>query len=213
MQSLTEIFKNLFKSLSRSTQQIYKYLHWMCNKYHFVEPSIDRIAAKAGVSRRTVFNALKLFIENGWLATKRRAYRTNVYFMSDELLKLDPSDPKTFEKLSTKNEDFSSENCTICCTKACTVVRSKSDIKEINDQDDDASEEAKNIDRLKQAVVNKSLPLTPKHVDFFCLRYGFDAVKNVLKRIVKNSKLENKFKNTDNPPGYLTICLRNEVRS
>lgn len=96
MQNIAEIFRNLFKLLSRSTQAIYRYLHWMAKNYRTVFPSREHIAAAVGCSIRTVARALQLFETNGWLVVKKRAYQSNVYFMDESLIALDLDDPKTF---------------------------------------------------------------------------------------------------------------------
>lgn len=91
-----EDFLNTFQLFGTKTKQIFKCLWRFSNKYKTVFPSHELIAQEVGCSIRTVVRALKLFADRGWIGSKRRCYRSNVYFMSEFLKSLDPTKAQTF---------------------------------------------------------------------------------------------------------------------
>ena len=105
MQSISEIFRNLFKLLSKRTQWIFKKIQGMCKNCRAVFPSREYIAKEVGCSVRTVARALQLFQMNGWIVIKKRPYQSNVYFMDESLIELNLDNPKTFLKDEKKSEN------------------------------------------------------------------------------------------------------------
>ena len=97
---MSATFEEIFPLLPRNYQQIWKILHWFANKYKCVFPSHKKIAELVQCSPRTVIRAIKKFLQYEWLGYQKRCYRSNVYFVSSELLKKNPKDPKLFQNVT-----------------------------------------------------------------------------------------------------------------
>ena len=93
-----ENFKNLYGSLSKKQQKIWRYLHWFCRSYRTVKPSHAHIAKQCECSRDTVIQALKKFVNYGWLGMMKKFWRTTTYFISEALLRVNPSDSNSFRR-------------------------------------------------------------------------------------------------------------------
>lgn len=100
-----EHFKNLYPMLTPTQQKIWNYLHWFCRNYRVVKPSHKHIAEKVGCHRDTVIQAIKKFSELGWLMALKKAWRTCTYFISEHLLRLDPTKKDTFRRDPPKPEN------------------------------------------------------------------------------------------------------------
>jgi hypothetical protein len=76
--------------LSKLHKKVFSYLLYLRKKFPHVFPSKDRIAAAIKGSVKTVSNALTLFKQLGLLSWQNRGHRSNVYFLPDEFLQLEP---------------------------------------------------------------------------------------------------------------------------
>ncbi len=73
-----------------------------------VFPSLETIAKDIKLSKRQVQNALKYFCKVGLLGWVKRPYRSNVYFMPDEIIEIDLKDERS---LNERSEINCHQNC------------------------------------------------------------------------------------------------------
>ena len=107
-QSLVEVLISLWGSFNRNYKRLFEYLWWMSKNLHFVFPSLETISENCKMAKRTVQNILKRFAEWGLIGWKKRGYRSNIYFMPEELINFDMQN-KRF--LTHKN----AQNCHVSC--------------------------------------------------------------------------------------------------
>lgn len=113
MKAFTETVKSffgLFQCQASSVTKVYKYIHYMSRKYSTVYLCLDTIARATGFCKRQVQRAIEKLIELGWLGKKIRKRQSSIFFIPDELKKIDISNKKTFENLNPKNP-FYEEKC------------------------------------------------------------------------------------------------------
>jgi hypothetical protein len=94
--NLRENFLNTFQLLSPKQQKIWRYLQYCSNTIRQVFPSQQTIANKCGCHRSTVNVTIGKFFQWGWLVKKKRCYRSNVYFVNDELKAINTYGKDTF---------------------------------------------------------------------------------------------------------------------
>lgn len=98
-----ECFLNTFQILSIKQQKIWQLLQWYATHYRQAFPSHTTIAEKVGCCRDTVVEAIKLFVERGWMTTIKRVYRSSLYFIKNFLLNIDTRKNETFALNPTEN--------------------------------------------------------------------------------------------------------------
>lgn len=157
-----EHFKNLYPMLTRTQKKIWNYLHWFCSNYRVVKPSHKHIAEQVGCHRDTVIQAIKKFTELGWLMTLKKAWRTCTYFISEHILRLDPTKKETFKRVPPEPEK--SPNPTVNPTVNPTHINQVN--KSIrNVRNDNVQDERKNIKNDIPYEVEK-LPVSQKDKHF-----------------------------------------------
>lgn len=97
-----------FQTIPSLRKKIFLYIQFLLKKFNRAFPSIDHIAKTCGCSVITVKRAIKWFNEVGWLTKLRRCYRSSIYHMEPEILRLDLTKNRTF-----RNQSFTRGNDTI----------------------------------------------------------------------------------------------------
>ena len=100
--SISDEFILLLPSLTPLQQRVWRYLQWMCSKFNNVFPSHETIARACRCSRRSVITAICVFRDKGWIAVKKRAYKSCLYWILPKLLQIDTTIKKTFTKKKVK---------------------------------------------------------------------------------------------------------------
>lgn len=108
-QSVREKFIVLFMMLSKAQREIWKTLSWFTKNKYLVFPSHQKIASLAKCSVRTVIRAMQKFLEYSWIGWKKRCYRSNVYFMSDEVKDINPCDKNIGDRPACAKNPINSE--------------------------------------------------------------------------------------------------------
>lgn len=103
---LREQFLNTFQLLTPKQQRVWRYLQSFTKQYRNVYPSHQNIAKACDCHRDTVIQAINRFKKLGWLGVIKRAYRSCVYFLVDELVQIDTRNPKTFQKNLSSYSDI-----------------------------------------------------------------------------------------------------------
>lgn len=103
-------FALLWIPLSKSHKRIFRYLQDLSRRYKFVYPAVPTIAKECECSDRTVERATKLFRDRGWLTAKKMGYSSNVYYLINELIKLDLDDPKIYQLSDAEKHELSPRN-------------------------------------------------------------------------------------------------------
>jgi hypothetical protein len=98
MTSLTSALISVYQLLSRFKRKIFKYIHGLLRTYIHAFPSLITIANNCGCSVKTVQRAIDYFVSVGFISYRTRPYQSNVYFMDDDILKLNLDDPNLFLK-------------------------------------------------------------------------------------------------------------------
>lgn len=78
-----------FLLLSPKQQHIFRVLVYYSKNLAQVFPALETIAKHVGCSVRTVTRCIAHFFKLGWLTWRKRAYRSNLYYIKAELLKID----------------------------------------------------------------------------------------------------------------------------
>lgn len=89
-------FLNIYHTLTKFQKKSFKYMHWMARKFRHVFVSVLNIATNIKCCKRTVSRCTNLFEELGWIIKIKHGYRSNDYFMNEELIALDLDDPTLF---------------------------------------------------------------------------------------------------------------------
>ena len=100
--NIKESFLNTFQLLSPKQQKIWRYIQWYAQGFRQVFPSQKTIAESVGCHRETVIEAIKKFCQLGWLGSFRRCFRSNLYFLTNELVNIDTTKTETFKKTPEK---------------------------------------------------------------------------------------------------------------
>lgn len=152
-----ESFLNFFQLMTPKQQKIWKSIQWYAKNFRHVFPSHAKIAEFAGCCRDTVIAALKKFSELGWIGFIKRCFRSNLYFMNEELIDLNLDDPMTFKRPIPTREPtpIPSGNPTV-------LFESKN--KEIERNVRNESENVHHIEKKKQELSHevKQLPLSDR---------------------------------------------------
>jgi hypothetical protein len=136
---LIELLKNSWQLFSKGYRKVLKYIWWFFRHVRAVFPSLETISKDTKLSKRQVQNALKYFLNLGIIAWIKRPYRSNVYFMPDEIIKLDLANDKEMNAVSLENCHqnchvldvvLSSENINKCTSEAPSAPVPKSSEKE-----------------------------------------------------------------------------------
>ncbi len=98
VESIKEIFLNTFQLLSLKQQKIWRYIQWYAQRYRHVFPAHQTIAEAVECHRDTVIQAIKKFSQMGWLGSIKRCFRSNLYFIANELINLDTTKSETFKR-------------------------------------------------------------------------------------------------------------------
>jgi hypothetical protein len=93
-----------FEMLSYHQKQIWQLLCWFNKHCYVTRPSQSTIARMVGCCRDTVIEAVKKFLSYGWMSTIKKAYQSLLYFISDNLLKLDTKDRNIFRKVDISRD-------------------------------------------------------------------------------------------------------------
>ncbi len=101
--SLLEFFKDSWQLFSKGYRKVFKYLWWYFQKVRAVFPSLETIAKDIKMSKRQVQNALKYFCSVGLIGWVKRPYQSNVYFMPNEIIKIDLKDERSLNAHSEIN--------------------------------------------------------------------------------------------------------------
>ena len=159
---IKECFLNSFQLLSHKQQKIWQLLQWYSTHYRQAFPSHSTIAEKVGCHRDTVIEAIKLFVQRGWLYTMKRVYRSSLYFIKNFLLDLDTRKNETFALNPTENP---TENPTLYNTYS---MHEKNRVpKEVG--------AVQNLNSEKQQILQEIGISLPK--DVFCLtRFSLRAL-------------------------------------
>lgn len=104
LSDLLNTFLNSFHFLSKSLKKIFRFLQHHSKKYRNVFPKIETICLITGYSPSTVKRATRYFAKMGWITKVKRPWQSNVYFMVDDLIKIDVNNSRTFKS------DFVSQN-------------------------------------------------------------------------------------------------------
>lgn len=161
--SLREQFLNTFPLLTKVQKRVWEYLRWYSQKFRHVFPSHKTIAEAVQCCRDSVIESVKKFVELGWIGTKKRCFRSSLYFMATELIEIDSRDPKTFQRQfpqpnppkSDKHSDSISDT-SICIHQLELMNDSK------------GSENVQHLDAKKEAEIPHILrelpmPISDKH--------------------------------------------------
>ena len=105
LSNLVNDFLNLFGILSKLQQKIFRLFHWFSKNKRNIYIGIPYIAEKIGCSERTVKRATAYFQQMGWICKVKRCYRSNLYYMTNELIKLNLDDKKLFNVPSSVPEN------------------------------------------------------------------------------------------------------------
>lgn len=129
---LIEDFLNTFQLLSAKQKKIWQIIHWYSTHHRQVFPSQSTIAEKAECCRDTVIQAIKKFVELGWLGSIKRCFRSSLYFITKCLMKFDTRKNETFYLKPTENPTaIPTENPTLYNTYLTSLnVRSTSNQSE-----------------------------------------------------------------------------------
>lgn len=119
--SILESFLCKFQILTYSAQRIWKYLKYLSMKCIHVFPSHETIAKACDCHRSTVIRILKMFEELEWIFVKQRCFRSNLYYMPDELIQMDLDNPETFTRARLKATQDATENATENATPNATL--------------------------------------------------------------------------------------------
>lgn len=104
LSDLLNTFLNSFHFLSKSLKKIFRFIQHHSRKYRNVFPKIETICSITGYSPSTVKRATRYFAKMGWIAKIKRPWQTNVYFMAEDLIRIDLNNSHTFKR------DFISQN-------------------------------------------------------------------------------------------------------
>ncbi len=96
MSPLLNDFLNIYQTLSKFQRKVFKYLQWFSKKFRNVFPCIYTITKALGCSDSTVKRATAYFNKMGWICKCKRGYQSNVYYMNDELIRLNLEDTNLF---------------------------------------------------------------------------------------------------------------------
>ena len=171
-ESVKENFLNTFQLLSRKQQKIWRYIQWYAQHYRQVFPSHATIAEAVGCCRDTVIETIKKFSQWRWLGTMKRCFRTNLYFIANELIDLDTTKPDTFKRIQETAK--STEAPTVKPTQNPTLYETKSNAVDVRK----TFPEPKIVQQIKCKEVThilESIGISGK--DLWCLaRYSLLAV-------------------------------------
>jgi len=134
MKALTEFtttFLDIFLIQTKCVIATFRYLHWFSRQKRAVFPSLQRIADAIGFCKRQVQRAIDKLIKLGWLSKIYRHRHSCVYFVPEELKKLDISDKKIFEINLQDYPDLSSK----CPANVHPSIKSSSSVKSLSDGD------------------------------------------------------------------------------
>lgn len=88
-----------YEGATRKQRSIFKVIWGFARACNYVYPSQKKhIAEKTLCSREYINRMINKMIGWGFLASKRRAYHSNLYFVHEALIKLDINHPKLFSK-------------------------------------------------------------------------------------------------------------------
>lgn len=153
-----ETLKQYWHLFNKNYRETIKYLWALSQKHDFVFPTYERMAEICGYSVRTAKNICARLAELGIISWMRRGYRSNLYFLPDELVSLNLRNRQLFAKSS-------SESCTISCTVLNNIDSNEyvhrgepsasppplADVPK-NLEEEQQSELKKNFDKLPQAL-------------------------------------------------------------
>ena len=131
----TNCFRDIFLIQTKSVIATFRYLHWFSRHKKAVFPSLQRIADAVGFCKRQVQRAIDKLIQLGWLCKINRHRHSSVYFVPEELKKLDVCDKKIFEVDPAEFEEMSSK----CPPNVHPSIKSSSSVKSLSDGDENDS--------------------------------------------------------------------------
>ncbi len=106
-----DVLRANWHHFNRNYRETITYLWALSQKYNAVFPCYDRMAEMCGYSRRTAINICNVLCKLGLICWVRRGYRSNLYFLPDELVEFD-----------LRNQDLSTKPYDTSCTISCTVL-------------------------------------------------------------------------------------------
>lgn len=112
MKLFSETVKNflcLFQIQACSVVKVYKYLHYMSRKYTSTFLCLDTIARATGFCKRQVQRAIDKLIKLGWLGKMQRKRQSSIFFIPEDIKKLDICDNRLFENKIEEKVDLHSE--------------------------------------------------------------------------------------------------------
>lgn len=195
MKLFSETVKNflcLFQVQALSLVKVYKYIHFQSRKYETVFLRLDTIARATGFCKRQVQRAIDQLIELGWLGKKLRKRQSSVFFVPDEIKKLDISNKKTFENMNRENP-FYEEKCPLNVHPSIKSYIGK-EYPEMQRTSRDFSDQEKEKECPKVEVYPKLKPLKSLNDDEkFRLTRDFSEyeIEEAFYRITRRAKLLN----------------------
>lgn len=103
---MSVMFEDNFSVLPPKQQEIWKVIWYFCKHYRCSFPSHAKIAELANCCIRTVRTAIKKFKNYGWLETTRRCYRSCIYWVTENLLRINPKDKRNYLKPTKTCENY-----------------------------------------------------------------------------------------------------------
>jgi hypothetical protein len=108
-ESIIDLIRKFWHTFNKNYRETLKYLWALANKHQFVFPTYERMAEMCGYSLRTAINICKKLAKLGIIGWQRRGYRSNLYFLPDELIKFNLRNTRLLT-------DSPRQSCTISCT-------------------------------------------------------------------------------------------------
>lgn len=151
MKAFTETVKNflcLFQLQTCSVVKVYKYIHYMSRKYTSTFLCLDTIARATGFCKRQVQRAIDKLIKLGWLSKLQRKRQSSIFFVPEDIKKLDICDKKLFEREEDENIDFSRE----CHVNVHPSIKS-SFCKEYHERRNDVSSKEEDLKKEAERLI------------------------------------------------------------
>lgn len=175
IESIKECFLNTFQLLSSKQKKIWQYIQWYAQRYRQVFPSHAKIAEAVGCHRDTVIQAVKKFSQMGWLGSIKRCFRSNLYFIANELINLDTTKPETFKR--TKETVKPTEAPTVKPTANPTLYKTESGVVPVRQTSQSETVQHAHCKEVKHIL--ESIGILGK--DLWCLmRYSLLAVSKAV---------------------------------
>jgi hypothetical protein len=195
---MRETFLNLFQFLSKTQQKIWGYLRWYATRFRNVFPAHATIASAVGCHRDTVIEAIKRFSGYGWLVTVKRCFRSNLYFVNEELIPIDTADPRTFQREIPQPRPPGSGTASDRDSDTSKCI--SKNIDPMNDRE--VSENVQHLDAKKEDTLPhevRDLPVSLRD-KFFLVKYSL----RILRLAIEDFKSYCRLKTVRNAAAFIT---------